>query len=150
MATERTVIAWMTRQMTDPLSRLRRSELMSRIRSKDTGPELIVRRLVHSMGFRYRLHVRDLPGCPDLVFVSRGKIIFVHGCFWHLHKGCARARIPKSHLSYWTEKLRGNVLRDAHTSRRLRNMGWSVLTVWECQVEREAPLERRIRRFLEK
>lgn len=122
---------------------------MARIRSKNMRPEMIVRRLVFAMGYRYRLHVRELPGCPDLVFRQRRKVIFVHGCFWHRHTNCAAARIPKSHVEFWTAKLEGNRLRDEKNRRALKREGWSVLTVWECQLKDTAGLERRIRRFLD-
>jgi DNA mismatch endonuclease (patch repair protein) len=122
---------------------------MGRVRSKDTGPELVVRRLVHAMGYRYRLHGKGLPGRPDLVFRSRGKLIFVHGCFWHLHKGCALARLPKSRTDFWLPKLEANRLRDAKTQRALRRAGWKVLVVWECQLKSEARTRDTLRRFLD-
>lgn len=108
---------------------------MSRIRSKDTKPELTVRRLVHSLGYRYRLHVADLPGKPDLVFPSRRCVIFVHGCFWHRHKGCQRCRLPKSRLDFWKPKLEANKRRDVTNKRGLTQLGWRYLVVWECQVK---------------
>jgi DNA mismatch endonuclease (patch repair protein) len=130
----------------DNLSKQERSERMSRIKGVDTGPEMAVRRLVHRMGFRYRLHARDLPGAPDLVFPRLGKIIFVHGCFWHQHPGCGRQ--PKSRLSFWTKKLFQNRERDLRNQRRLRYLGWRILIVWECQLKR-ATLSARLPRFLE-
>src|SRR5437016_10732119 len=108
---------------------------MSRIRSKDTKPELLVRRLIHTLGYRYRLHRRDLPGVPDLVFPSRRAVIFVHGCFWHRHKRCkGGARAPKSRLKYWKPKLEGNSVRDARNRKSLLRNGWRVLVIWECQL----------------
>jgi DNA mismatch endonuclease (patch repair protein) len=114
----------------DNLSKQERSERMSRIRGVDTGPEMIVRRIVHGMGFRYRLHTRDLPGIPDMVFPRLGKIIFIHGCFWHQHPGCGRQ--PKSRLDFWSKKLSQNRQRDLRNQQALRSLGWRILIVWEC------------------
>src|SRR5690242_13946519 len=123
---------------------------MGRVRSKDTKPELLVRTLVHGMGFRYRLHDRSLPGNPDLVFPGRGKIIFVHGCFWHRHgTSCQYTRWPKSKLDFWRPKLEQNHQRDKMVGRKLRRLGWRVLIVWECQLKNGATLARRVRAFLE-
>jgi DNA mismatch endonuclease (patch repair protein) len=110
---------------------------------------LVVRKLTHGLGYRYRLHRRDLPGQPDLVFPSRHKVIFVHGCFWHRHKGCALARMPKSRQDFWLEKLEGNAKRDGRNERALRLNGWGVMTVWECQLSDRDRLTTRIRRFLD-
>lgn len=133
----------------DILTPAERSERMARVRAKDTKPELFVRRLVHGMGYRYRLHRRDLPGTPDLAFPGRGKVIFVHGCFWHRHASCALARLPKSRGDFWLPKLTANMERDARNVRALRRLGWSVLTIWECQLGDSAKLANRIRRFLD-
>jgi DNA mismatch endonuclease (patch repair protein) len=130
----------------DNLSKQERSERMSRIKGTDTGPEMTVRRIVHGMGFRYRLHARELPGKPDLVLPRLGKIIFVHGCFWHQHPGCGRQ--PKSRVDFWIRKLSQNRKRDLRNQRRLRSLGWKILIVWECQLKR-ATLEARLLRFLE-
>lgn len=119
----------------DSVSRKKRSEIMALVRSKDTRPEMAVRKLVWGLGYRYRLHLRDLPGCPDLVFPGRRKVIFVHGCFWHRHKGCALARLPKSRLDFWEPKLESNALRDRRNKRALVRQGWEVLTVWECELK---------------
>lgn len=121
---------------------------MSRVRSKNTRPELLVRRFVHGMGYRYRLHRRSLPGAPDLVFVGRRKVIFVHGCFWHRHRSCSRARMPKSRTDYWGPKLRRNVERDSDNRSALAALGWETMTVWECEIGNSAVLARRIRSFL--
>jgi DNA mismatch endonuclease, patch repair protein len=118
----------------DIVSPARRSQLMSRIRGADTRPELIVRRLVHSLGFRFRLHRRDLPGTPDLAFPSRRKVVFVHGCFWHRHRGCRFAYTPKSNSDFWEKKFATNQVRDRRVIRRLRASGWDPLIVWECEV----------------
>ena len=133
----------------DTLDPRQRSARMALVRGKNTKPELLVRRLVHGFGYRYRLHRRDLPGTPDLVFPGRGKIIFVHGCFWHRHKGCALARLPKSRGEFWLPKLEGNAARSARHVRALRRLGWGVMTIWECQLRDTARLARRIRRFLD-
>ena len=123
---------------------------MRAIRSKDMQPELAVRRLVHGMGYRYRLHRHGLPGRPDMVFASRRKVIFVHGCYWHQHSdpGCKIARRPKSNLDYWLPKLDGNVVRDADNQDRLRELGWDSLVIWECEVRAGEGIEDRIREFL--
>ena len=121
---------------------------MRRIRSKDTSPEMIVRRLVHAMGFRYRLHVRALPGCPDLVFPRLRRIVQVYGCYWHPHGPCRFSHAPRSRLDYWLPKLEGNRRRDTENVRRLRRMGWRVLVIRECQVNDQRGLLGRLARFL--
>lgn len=133
----------------DTLTPRERSARMALVRGKDTKPELTVRRLVHGMGYRYRLHRRDLPGTPDLVFPARGKVILVHGCFWHRHARCALARLPKSRADFWLPKLTANAERDARNLRALRRLGWGVMTIWECQLRDTARLASRIRRFLD-
>lgn len=110
-----------------------RRRIMQAVRTRDTEPELAVRRLLHAEGFRYRLHVKDLPGRPDIVFPGRKKVIFVNGCFWHSH-ACAKGRAPTSRVEYWGPKLAANCERDARNKRQLRAMGWSVMTVWQCQM----------------
>lgn len=132
----------------DTLTRIERSERMSRVRGRNTRPELFVRRLVFSLGYRYRLHVGRLAGKPDLVFVARKKVIFVHGCFWHRHSDCGLARVPKSRLAFWLPKLEGNKSRDRRNIQALRREGWRALVLWECELGETAKLERRIRRFL--
>jgi DNA mismatch endonuclease, patch repair protein len=136
--------------MADTLTPAARSLLMQSIRGKDTGPELAVRRMVHAMGIRYALHRRDLPGCPDLVFAPRGKVIFVHGCFWHCHASsrCRHARLPKSRRDYWLPKLASNRKRDEKVKRALRKLGWKILVVWECQLRDKEQLKSKLRRFL--
>ena len=121
---------------------------MRRIRATNTSPELTVRRLVHAMGFRFRLHVKTLPGRPDLVFARFRKIILVHGCFWHSHKGCKETHIPKSRQDYWRPKLKGNMRRDRVNTVKLERLGWKVLVVWECEAVQERSLVKRLRRFL--
>jgi DNA mismatch endonuclease (patch repair protein) len=125
-----------------------RSENMRRIRSKGMRPELAVRSLVHKMGYRFRLHRKDLPGNPDLVFVSQRKVIFVHGCFWHSHDDCKSAHVPKSNLDYWGPKLKRNRARDAKSIATLKADGWKTLVVWECETHNEPTLKKRIRAFL--
>jgi DNA mismatch endonuclease, patch repair protein len=124
-----------------------RRRTMQAVKSKDTGPEMTVRRLLHARGFRYRLHRKDLPGCPDLVFPSRRKVIFVHGCFWHGHD-CARgARVPKTNVEYWTAKIGRNRSRDATAVKQLRRDGWGVLVLWECKLN-QRDLLKRVESFL--
>ena len=124
---------------------------MSNIRSKGMKPEMVVRRLIHSMGYRYRLHRKDLPGKPDLVFPGRRKLIFVHGCFWHQHEdpACKIVRRPKSNRDYWLPKLQRNVIRDKENLSQLRGLGWNVLLVWECELECLDALTGKLRKFLE-
>ena len=124
---------------------------MRAIRSKGMKPELVVRRLVHAMGYRYRLHRHDLPGRPDLVFPSRRKVLFVHGCFWHQHPdpACKVTHRPKSNLDYWLPKLKRNVTRDKAHRARLAELGWDVLVIWECEVTPGDRLAEHIRYFLE-
>lgn len=133
----------------DSVSREKRSEIMALVRAKDTRPEMAVRKLVWGLGYRYRLHRRDLPGCPDLVFSGRRKVIFVHGCFWHRHEGCALARLPKSRLDFWGPKLESNALRDRRNKRALARQGWKVLTVWECELKNMNRVIGMARRFLD-
>jgi len=121
---------------------------MRRIRSKDTAPEMTVRRLVHSMGYRYRLHVRTLPGCPDLVLPRLRKIVQVYGCYWHPHGSCRFSHIPKSRLEYWAPKLEDNRRRDTKNLRILRRLGWKVLILRECQLHACSRLRERLLRFL--
>ena len=137
--------------MADTLTPKERSERMSRVRGADTKPEMLVRRLVYGMGYRYRLHRRDLPGAPDLVFSGRRKVIFVHGCFWHRHPDprCPLARLPKSRLDFWRPKLEGNRKRDVRNEKKLKDIGWEVMVVWECQLRNDQALRRSIRKFLQ-
>lgn len=135
-------------QVADHLSTLRRSENMARILSKDTKPELIVRRLCHRMGYRFRLHSAKLPGKPDIVFGPRKCVIFVHGCFWHQHPGCRRATVPKSRPEYWLPKLQKNVQRDRASVEMLEELGWRALIIWECETRNDASLIKTITGFL--
>ncbi|QZD69923.1 very short patch repair endonuclease [Pseudomonas sp. 3-2] len=119
----------------DIVSPEHRSKIMSKIRGKNTKPEMVVRSLCHEMGFRFRLHRRDLPGTPDLVFPKHGLCMFVHGCFWHRHPECKYAYMPKSRVDFWQNKLAKNVERDLKTQQALINMGWRVVTIWECHTK---------------
>ena len=136
--------------MADTFTKAERSRIMAAVKSKDTTPELVVRRLVHAMGYRYRLHVRSMPGSPDLVFPRLRKVINVNGCFWHLHD-CSRCRIPSSRRRYWVAKLHRNAERDKQVRRALRRAGWQVLVLWECQTRPTtlARLRAKVVRFLE-
>lgn len=134
----------------DTLSPEERSKRMALVRGRDTKPEMLVRRLAHSMGYRYRLHRRDLPGKPDLVFGPRRKLIFVHGCFWHRHPdpACKLARLPKTRREFWLPKLEGNRARDERNNVALTEMGWDVLEIWECETADVDSLANKIREFL--
>jgi len=134
--------------MVDRISVAQRSQNMRRIKSWDTTPELVVRQLVHRLGYRYRLHGKNLPGKPDLVFGPRRKVIFVHGCFWHQHDQCAAGRKPRSNESYWRPKLERNVARDAQARRSLEAEEWQVLVIWDCETKDRCALEARVREFL--
>ena len=138
--------------MVDTVTPKRRSEIMANIKAMGMKPEMAVRRLTHAMGYRFRLHRKDLPGKPDLVFPGRRKVIFVHGCFWHQHAdpACKISRRPQSNQHYWSPKLERNVARDAEHQARLAELGWDVLVIWECDVETGGGIADRIRKFLER
>ncbi|MFG1481187.1 DNA mismatch endonuclease Vsr [Xanthobacter sp. V4C-4] len=121
--------------MMDIIDKEARSRLMSRIRGKDTNPEMIVRRIAHRLGFRFRLHRKDLPGSPDLVFPGRKKVVFVHGCYWHRHPGCRLAYEPKSNVEFWTAKFAANVARDQNAIAKLHAQSWDTLVIWECEAK---------------
>lgn len=125
-----------------------RRRIMQSVKSKDTGPELVVRRLLHGMGYRYRLHRKDLPGRPDIAFGPRRKAIFVHGCFWHGH-GCSKGRLPKSRLDYWQPKVDKNRERDRTKEEQLKSLGWSVLTIWQCETKDLETLATRLQDFVD-
>ena len=122
---------------------------MARIGSADTSPELAVRRLLHRLGYRFRLHRRGLPGTPDICFPGRKKAIFVHGCFWHRHEGCRRTTTPVTRTSFWNDKFRKNVERDRANLKALRELGWSVMVVWECETAKPEALGPRLVGFLD-
>ena len=136
--------------MVDKLTPEERSINMSRIQSKDTAPEMIVRKLIFSKGYRYRLHRKDLPGKPDIVMPSKKKIVFVHGCFWHQHSDpqCKIARMPKTRTEYWIPKLKRNTERDIDHKKLLHSQGWRVLVVWECETYDFEKLSSKLDRFL--
>lgn len=132
----------------DNLTPNQRSYCMSCIRAKDTAPEIIVRILLHRLGYRFRLHQRNLPGCPDIVLTRHKKVIFVHGCFWHMHR-CRYGKVsPKTNRAYWYKKRKGNVERHRENTAQLKRLGWKVLVVWECWTRDAAKLETRLREFL--
>lgn len=125
-----------------------RSRTMRAVKDHDTKPEMIVRRLLHRMGYRYRLHRKDLPGKPDIVFSSRQKVIFVNGCFWHGHSCSRGSRLPKTNVEYWQTKISRNVERHSDQIKKLTADGWTVLTLWECELANKSAAERRLRDFL--
>lgn len=134
--------------MVDIFSREKRSYVMRQVRGKSTAPEKVVRSILRQMGFKYRANQQNLPGTPDIVLPARRKVIFVHGCFWHSHKNCIRARRPKTNRKYWTTKLDRNVARDSSNRRKLYRLGWRSLIVWECKTDDVEKLKRRISKFL--
>lgn len=121
---------------------------MGRIKGRDTQPELIVRSMIHRMGYRFRLHRKDLPGKPDIVLPRHNKVIFIHGCFWHGHKGCSRAARPSSNTDFWEKKLDGNSKRDKKKIRDLQRLGWQALILWQCELKNLKEVSARLRRFL--
>lgn len=135
--------------MTDKATDEERSAQMRLIRSKDTKPELIIRKALYALGYRYRLHAKNLPGHPDLAFSGRKKVIYVHGCFWHRHPGCKKNRTPKSKLEYWEPKFVANVERDMRNQQELEERGWKFLVVWECELKNLKELTEKIVTFLE-
>ena len=135
----------------DSLTASQRSERMSRVRSRDTKPEIVVRKLLHRLGYRYRLHATGIPGSPDIIFRRKRKAIFVHGCFWHRHDdpSCKLARMPKSRLDFWAPKLESNRLRDQRIASELDALGWQSFVVWECELRHTEQLENKLVDFLE-
>lgn len=133
----------------DNTDRATRSRVMSRIRGYDTTPEKTVRSYLHRAGLRFRLHVADLPGSPDIVLPGRKTVVFVHGCFWHRHSGCKKAYTPKSNVRFWTEKFKANIERDRRKSQELKRLGWRVLVVWECKLT-ERSLQRLVSKLEER
>lgn len=141
-------IEYVNNGMTDILSPEERSRLMASVRSKDTKPEMRVRKLVHGLGFRYRLHGKPLPGSPDLVLPKYKSVIFVHGCYWHRHPGCKEASMPKTNAEFWQRKFEENITRDRRNLDDLNQLGWRSLVVWECETENLGSLSGRITDFL--
>ena len=133
----------------DTRTREQRRRIMQSVKTKDTGPEMTVRRMLYGHGFRYRLHRKDLPGRPDIVFIGRRKAIFVHGCFWHGH-GCSKGKLPKSKLNYWKPKIEQNQTRDARNIAELETAGWQVLVIWQCEIVDSESLWQRLQEFIVK
>ena len=134
--------------MVDHVDTAKRSLIMAAVHSKHTKPELVVRKIVYGLGYRYRLHSKKLPGKPDLVFAGKRKAIFVHGCFWHRHPRCQYATSPKTRTEFWDAKFQANVERDERTTNELERLGWSVLTVWQCEQKEPEKLAERLDEFL--
>ncbi|WP_421995865.1 very short patch repair endonuclease [Reyranella sp.] len=134
--------------MVDTRTTEQRRRIMQSVQTRNTGPELAVRRLLHAEGYRFRLHRRDLPGSPDIVFPGRRAVIFVNGCFWHGHS-CKKGRLPKSRNEYWDDKIAGNRARDRRKRTELTRLGWRVHDVWQCQIKDPVALARRLRKFLD-
>ncbi len=132
----------------DVYGKRKRSEIMARVKGQDTKPEILVRSIVHSLGYRFRLYRRDLPGNPDITLPKHRKVIFVHGCFWHGHKRCPRAARPTTNIAFWRKKLDSNIDRDRRNIRQLRKDGWRVLVVWQCQTRKPETLKRALSKFL--
>ena len=126
-----------------------RSKIMSAVHPKNTKPEIRVRKLIHAMGYRYRLHDKKLPGKPDLVFKSKKKVIFVNGCFWHGHKRCEKAKLPKTHTDYWQNKIELNKIRDRRNEKKLKEMGWTYLKIWQCDLKRMELISKCVCDFLD-
>lgn len=137
--------------MTDVFDKSKRSAIMRKIGPKDSAPERAVRSMVHSMGYRFRLHRRDLPGTPDIVLPRHRKLIFMHSCFFHGHKGCRRATIPETRKTFWRQKIEGNARHDRSNYRKLKRLGWDYLVIWQCEIKKhgEERIKRKIRSFLE-
>ena len=134
--------------MPDVFSASKRSEIMSHIGQKDTKPEVVVRKTLHRMGYRFRLHRKDLPGTPDIVLPRHRKVIFVNGCFWHGHEGCQRAALPKANVNFWEYKIEKNKERDRIALAKLDDLGWECLSVWQCEIRDGTALEHKLGRFL--
>lgn len=134
--------------MADIVSRSKRTEMMSSVKQRHTKPEITVRIILHRHGFRFRLHNKKLPGTPDIVLPKYKSVIFVHGCFWHQHEGCRKARRPTSNVEFWNEKLDKNIERDSRKEAELKNSGWKVLTIWDCELKDEDLLIEKVKNFL--
>ena len=132
----------------DSLSKERRSWNMSRIKGRDTKPEVIVRSLLHMMGYRFRLHRKDFPGKPDIVLPKYRTVIFVHGCFWHRHKSCKFAYVPKTRVEFWQNKFQGNIERDKLNQAKLKKAGWQVIVIWECHIKKLKALQKTLKKML--
>lgn len=137
--------------MTDIFSKKKRSQIMSKITGKNTKPEIIIRKIAHSLGYRFRLHKKDLPGKPDIVFPKYKKVIFVNGCFWHGHKNCNRSKLPTTNKKFWKEKIEGNKKKDQSNYYQIKKIGWDYLIVWQCviKISNRNKLEKKIQKFLD-
>jgi DNA mismatch endonuclease (patch repair protein) len=133
--------------MTDCFDASKRSEIMSHVKGADTSVEIMVRSLLHGLGYRFRIHVAGLPGKPDIVLPKHRRVIFVNGCFWHGHKGCTRSTMPKTNSEFWARKILGNMRRDKENVRQLRYLGWRVLVIWQCQTKKPGVVARKIETF---
>lgn len=133
--------------MADIVSRSKRTEIMSSVKQRHTKPEIAVRKILHRYGFRFRLHNKKLPGTPDIVLPKHKAVIFVHGCFWHQHEGCRKSRRPTSNVEFWNEKLDKNIERDNRKESELKNAGWKVLTIWDCEIKDEDLLIEKVKSF---
>jgi DNA mismatch endonuclease (patch repair protein) len=142
-------IGFTSNAMADIFSKEKRSEIMSRIRGKHTGPELVVRRALFAQGFRFRVHVKELPGKPDIVLPKYNSVVIVDGCFWHGHRKCKLFKMPKTRVTFWRQKIEGNRARDLKNQRKLRTLGWKVIRVWECQLSARR-YQKTIERIIEK
>lgn len=136
--------------MADVFDSAKRSKIMRSIQSKDTSPELKIRKALHAQGYRFRLHDNTLPGCPDLVLPKYKAVIQVRGCFWHQHEGCKKSRIPKTKVEYWEIKLKRNIMRDLEADRKLADIGWTVLVVWECEIRGQDKLKAMVESLAQK
>lgn len=136
-------------KMTDKVSVAKRSDIMRRVRSQNTKPEIVVRKMASALGFKYRLNAKNLPGKPDLSNKSRKKAIFVHGCFWHRHANCKMASTPASNMEYWTKKFESNVVRDRKNMAQYKSMDWKILVIWECELKDIKKLKKKMNKFLE-
>ncbi len=138
--------------MTDIFSKQKRSQIMSKISGKNTKPEITIRKIAHSLGYRFRLHKKDLPGKPDIVFPRYKKVIFVNGCFWHGHKNCTRSKLPTTNKKFWKEKIEGNKKKDICNYRNLKKLDWDYLIIWQCEIKvgNRNKLENKIQKFLDK
>lgn len=134
--------------MADIVSRSKRKEMMSKVKQRHTKPEIAVRKLLHRLGYRFRLHSKKLPGTPDIVLPKYKSVIFVHGCFWHQHEGCRKARRPTSNVEFWNEKLDKNIERDKRKESELKDLGWKVLIIWDCEIKDEETLIKKVKKFL--
>jgi DNA mismatch endonuclease, patch repair protein len=136
--------------MVDVFSPVKRSAIMARVRSENTKPEVVVRKVIHSLGYRFRVNQRSLPGKPDIVLARHRKVIFVHGCFWHGHSHCPRGTLPTTNVMFWRSKIQGNKIRDTKVRRMLSTEGWKVLVVWQCQTHDLDVLNKRLKKFFER